>query len=280
VAGCWVAGAILGATLTGHPVTYLAEAWLQAWRVIGRHAAQGTLATELRPGGSNYFPLLLAGGLMVLRPLAKLPSRPLNADPVFWLAAIGWVLGHQAERFWDDWGLPALMVLMTGDLDLLLSARLPAHCLNRLAVAAGLALTTYIVTTTDVDSRWTSALKTQCLTQDDPQLAGWLPEPGGIFYKAGMEFFFNTFYKNPTAPWRYMVGYEPVLMPPEDFAAFERILWSGGDAEAYQPWIRKMRPQDRLVVDTSGNPSEYLTGLEWKHASGTTWIGRKRPIKN
>jgi hypothetical protein len=279
-AGCWMAGTILAAVLTGHPVIYLTEAWLQAWNVIGRHSAQSTLATELRPGGSNYFPLLLVGGLMILRQLARLPSRPLNAHPAFWLAAMGWVLGHQAERFWDDWGLPALMALMTGDLDLLLSARLPADSLKRLAVAGGLALTAYVVTTTDVDSRWTGALNAQYLTQDDPELAGWLPEAGGIFYKADMEFFFNTFYRNPTAPWRYMVGYEPVLMPPEDFATYQRILWNNGNSESYEPWIRKMRPQDRLVVDASGNPSGYMTSLEWKHAIGTMWIGRKKQTKN
>ncbi len=112
LAGCWVAGTVLGSVLTGHPVVYLVEALRQAFGVIGRHATQSTLATELRPTTGNWFPLLLMGGLVVMRQLARLPARPLSAQPAFWLACMGWVLGFQAERLWDDWGLPALMVRM------------------------------------------------------------------------------------------------------------------------------------------------------------------------
>jgi hypothetical protein len=62
-------------------VTYLLEAWRQAWNVIGLHASQSTLVTELRPTTGNWFPLLLMGGLLMLRSLAKLPVRPLSAQP-------------------------------------------------------------------------------------------------------------------------------------------------------------------------------------------------------
>ena len=47
------------------------------------------------------------------------------------------------------------------------------------------------------------------LTQDNPDLNGWLPDQGGIFYTADMTLFFQTFFKNPQANWRYSVGFEP-----------------------------------------------------------------------
>jgi hypothetical protein len=274
LAGCWVAGAILGAIFTGRPVVYLLEAWRQAWGVIGLHATQSTLATELRPTTGNWFPLLLLGGLLVLRQLAKLPARPWSAQPAFWLACLGWVLGFQAERFWDDWGLPALMVLIALDLDLLLETRLPADSLKRLALAAGLAATLFLTTTSDADSRWSAGAGAEYLTEDDPHLAGWLPGQGGIFYQTDMEFFYHTFFRNPAAPWRYMAGFEPAFMPADDFITYQQILANNGNPDTYRPWIKKMRPQDRLVLSARGDPASFLPELEWKYAAGSLWLGR------
>ncbi|HTA30956.1 MAG TPA: hypothetical protein VK731_10745 [Candidatus Cybelea sp.] len=274
LAGSWAAGAVLGAVFTGRPVVYLVEAWRQAWGVIGLHANQSTLATELRPTSGNWFPLLLLGGLAVLRQLANLPSRPWSTQPAFWLLCMGWVLGFQAERFWDDWGLPALMVLMALELDLFLESRLAVATVKRLAVAAGLSVTLWLTTTEDADNRWSAGTGTAYLAENDPVLAGWLPGQGGIFYQTDMEFFYHTFFRNPIAPWRYMAGFEPAFMPADDFVTYQQILANNGDPDAYRPWIRKMRLQDRLVLSATGNPTTFLPELEWKYASGTLWLGR------
>ena len=279
LAGCWLAGTILGAMFTGRPVVYLVEAWRQAWGVIGLHASQSTLVTELRPTTGNWFPLLLMGGLLILRQLAKLPALRLSSQPAFWLACIGWVLGFQAERFWDDWGMPALMVLIALGLDLLLETRLPADSIKRLALAGGLAVTLFVTTTNDADSRWSAVAGQQYLTEDDPNLAGWLPAPGGIFYETDMEFFYHTFFHNPAAPWRYTAGFEPAFMPADDLITYQQILASSGNPDAYRPWISKMRPEDRLVLSARGNPSSFLPELEWKYAVDTLWLGRL-PRKN
>jgi hypothetical protein len=274
LAVCWVAGALLGALGTGHPIVYLTEAWLQAWNVIGLHSNQGTLVGELQATTGNWFPLMLMGGLLVLRQLARLPCPPMRSNPAFWLACIGWVLGYKAERFWDDWGMPALMVLIALDLDLLLEIRLPDDSLQRLALAGGLAVTLFLTTTNDAGSRWSASAGWQYLTEDDPNLAGWLPQPEGIFYETDMEFFFHTFYKNPAAPWRYMAGFEPALMPPDDLATYQQILLHYDSADAYQPWIKKMRPPDRMVLNSRSSPASFLPELEWKRAVGTLWLGR------
>jgi hypothetical protein len=279
LAACWMTGAILGAVCTGQPVVYLTEAWRQAWGVIASHSAQSTLVPELQSTSGNWFPLLLMGGLLMLRQLAKLPARPWNIQPAFWLACMGWVLGFQSERFWDDWGMPALMVLLALDLDLFLETRLPAHSLKRLVLAGILAVTLFLAATNNADYRWSASAGGEYPAADDPNLAGWLPEPGGIFYETDMEFFYHAFFRNPTAPWRYTTGFEPAFMPPDNFITYERILINYTNPDAYLPWVKKMRPQDRMVLSARSNPSSFLPELEWKRAAGTLWLGRL-PRKN
>jgi hypothetical protein len=275
LACCWIAGTLLGALLTGQPVVYLMAAWQQAWNVIGQHDTQGTMALELRSMRGNWFPLFMLGGLVVLRQLARIPARPWRTEPAFWLACFGWVLGYQTERFWDDWGMPALMVLTTLDLDLFLQSRLAHDSWQRVGLAAGLAATVFIMATNDADTRWSSTLHNEYVSADDPNLAGWLPGNGGIFYEADMNFFYQTFYKNPTAAWRYTVGFEPIFMPPEDFAIYQKILVNHGNPDAYRPWANKMRPQDRLVIGSSVTPASFFPELEWKYTTiGTYWLGR------
>jgi hypothetical protein len=48
-----------------------------------------------------------------------------------------------------------------------------------------------------------------------------ITEAGGIFDGAHMECFYNTFYKNPTADWRYILGLEPALMPDAELKIFQ-----------------------------------------------------------
>jgi hypothetical protein len=89
-----------------------------------------------------------------------------------------------------------------------------------------------------------------------------------------MEFFYHTFFRNPAAPWRYMAGFEPAFMPPDDFLTYQQILANSGDPEVYQPWIKKMRAQDRFILSARGDPATFLPELEWKNAGGTIWLGR------
>jgi hypothetical protein len=184
------------------------------------------------------------------------------------------VLGFKTIRFWADWGWPALMVLTTCDLQLLLEARFAADSLKRLALTGGLAAMTYLAATNDYGSRWTQNLTWSYLTQDNPDLNGWLPDHGGVFYTADMTVFYQTFFKNPNADWRYILGYEPALMPDEDFKVYHSILWNFGDAKAYKPWVDKMRLQDRLVLRGGRGSPPNIPQLEWEYGVSGIWIGR------
>jgi hypothetical protein len=166
------------------------------------------------------------------------------------------------------------MVLITCDLQLLLQTRFAADSFRRLALAGGLAVMTFLAITNDGGGRWTNNLTQQYLTQDNPDLNGWMPEKGGILYSVDMTIFYQTFFKNPQADWRYILGYEPGFMPDEDFKVFHGIMWNFGDAKAYQPWVDKMRPQDRLVIRGSRGGPPNFPQLEWEYGVSGIWIGR------
>ncbi len=271
----WGAGAFLGAAFTGHPLASLYQAVVMAVRAFGMHATQRTLVTEFQPSSGEIPALILLGGLLILRQLAGLKARPLTANPAFWLACLAWVLGFKASRFMEDWGWPALMVLMAGDLQLLLQARFAADSFKRLALAGGLAAAVFLAITHDGGSRWTSNLTLQYLDPvKHPELKGWMPEKGGVLYSGEMSIFYQTFFRNPQGDWRYILGYEPAFMPKADFDVYHSIIWNFGDAKAYEPWVEKMRPEDRLVIRGGRIAPPNIPQLEWEYGVSGIWIGR------
>ena len=134
----WILGTFLGSALTGHPVESILQAVQLALNSLGMHKTQITLVGELRPSGGEIFTILLLGGLVVLRQLAKLNAPSLVRHPAFWLAMMGWILGCETSRFWQDWGLPALVVLIAGDLQLFFESRFAVDSFQRLALVCGL----------------------------------------------------------------------------------------------------------------------------------------------
>ena len=270
----WAAGTFLGASLTGHPFESPYQAVVMVSRAFGMHTTQRTLVTEFQPSSGEVLALIILGGLLILRQLVGLKARSMTSNPAFWLACICWVLSFKAWRFTEDWGWPALMVLITCDLQLLLQARFAPDSFKRLALACGLAAMTFLAITNDRGSRWTYNLTQQYLTQDNPDLNGWLPEKGGVLYSSDMTVFYQTFFKNPNADWRYILGYEPAFMPKEDFDVFHKVLWNFGDAKAYEPWVKKMRPQDRLVIRGGRGSPPNIPQLEWEYGVSGIWIGR------
>ena len=63
-------------------------------------------------------------------------------------------------------------------------------------------------------------------------------------------------------------------MPAEDFATYQKIIWNYGDARGYEPWVKKMKPADRLVIRGGKGERPNLPELEWNYGVSGTWIGR------
>ena len=274
LAGCWIAGILLGSALTGHPIGYPVQALKLAFLAVGTHATGRTMAGELQPSTGDIFALCIFAGLLILRQFTKLNPTVLLKNPAFWMMIFGWILSFKVGRFWDDWGWPALMILLVVEIQWALLAKIAFDSFQRLGVVCLLAITGYMSLTADYNSRWTSALLNQYLTQDNPDLKDWMPKKNGVFYSADMTLFYQTFFKNPKGDWRYMLGFEPTWMPKEDFEIYHSILWNFGDAKAYKPWVEKMQPADRLVIRGGRGSPPGIGELEWNYGVSGIWIGR------
>ena len=61
-------------------------------------------------------------------------------------------------------------------------------------------------------------------------------------------------------------------MPPADRKILRDIQRSGFAPEAYAPWVKRMRVEDRLILLQAWKPA--IAELDWYYAGGNTWIGR------
>jgi hypothetical protein len=266
---CWLAGVAAGALLTGRPVGFLTTNFLMALDVIREGVPQWMLVGEFQPSAGEFSTLILLAIVFLWR---KETNHNLLRSPLIWMIAIGWVLGLRADRTWADWGVPAVLVWLAMQFEVIMEGWWSNVSFKRLAVGALIAVPLFFQSTSDLDRRYTLSLEDVFLDASDASLQGWLPEDGGIFYSADMGLFYNTFYKNPRASWCYILGFEPALMPDEDRRVFRQIQRAHGAARAYEPWVDKMHPSDRLEISSPVRPD--LPRLEWRNVAGSIWIGR------
>jgi hypothetical protein len=302
---CITLGTVVGAMLTGHPIEFLKQALLIAASISREHVPPWLLVGEFRPSYGEFTTLVLVGlvflwrrqqsaftvaipdqGRAVKGRRASSPSKEDRAPgshapnsfvagfsgPAFWLMAICWILGFKADRLWGDWGIPAVLVWLALQFQEGMVETWNLNAPKRLLACGLLAIPLFLHATNDLDRRYTSSLAESFLDGSEPSLQGWLPEPDGIFYTAHMDFFYNTFYKNPQGKWRYILGMEPALMPDPDLLIFRNIQLSQFSFKAYEPWVQKMSGADRLAIRCSAQPP--LPQLEWTNAVGDLWIGR------
>src|SRR3989338_8482411 len=174
------------------------------------------LVTELRPFDGNIMMVITVLGILAWRSMRGPRKTDGTSDPMFMLAALCWVSGFVVRRFWFDWGMPALMVWMTKEFQEAFKERTNPVSPRRIALTLACSVTLYLAVTNDLDGRWTKDVYAEYLSLDNPHHAKLLPDPGGIMYHNDMRIFFRTFYKNPAANWRYILGFEAAMMPPED----------------------------------------------------------------
>ncbi|MBN1673876.1 MAG: hypothetical protein JXR37_22700 [Kiritimatiellae bacterium] len=274
------AGVLAGAALTGHPYGFLRQTLVHMLRAVAQPQYQRFLVGEFRGGHGDFFVPVAILALLAWRRLQDQgrahphDTCPVTRDPILLLVALCWIMGHRVSRFWGDWGMPAAAVWIALEVEKIMQTRIKRTSWKRLALAAASTCALYLAVTTDVNDRWTENLNREYLRREDPQHAEWLPEPGGIVYSDSIGVFYRTFFANPHAPWRYLVGFEPTLMPPEDLAVFRKILWNWGDPRAFVPWVKRMRPADRLILLQPYRNRPNIRSLDWHYAASETWIGR------
>ena len=230
---------------------------------------------EFNPGSGAATLLLGVLSLLLWRYARGRWRGDVVDNPVFLLAATGWLLGWLVMRFWSDWGTPALLVWLALELQEVLEEHVPELSRTRVALAFVAGLAALLILSANTRGSRYLAAERPYLSLTSPTIGEALPDPGGVLYTDDMRLFFQLFYNRPTARWRYVVGYEPALMLPEDLATFRKVL-SARTPDNFAPWVEKMTPADRLIIQsTEGRPQ--IPGLAWTQVSATVWSGRLPP---
>lgn len=269
---CWLGGSILGCGFTGHPFGFLFQSVRHMTEVVGHFTVNRQLESELHPSDGATPAVLMVGVFLLWRAVAFGWNSRRLLDPIFMMMVLGWLLGLKMRRFWWDFGTPAFIVWIALELQEHLGRNVSLDSFKRLFITLGIAAGVYLGFTSDRDSRWTENLTTEFFSPQNPDAVGWLPGKGGIIYNSDMDIFFQTFYKNPTADWKYVLGFEPGLMRPEDLAVLRKSQWNFGDPRAFETWVEKMRPEDRMIIRGGGKPE--IPELEWHYVGSGLWVGR------
>ncbi len=269
---CWLAGTIVALMLIGSPVQFVAQTLKQVVTVTQENIPAWVLVGEMTPSEGESATLVLLAIVFLWRRQQGQSTSALLDTPVFWLVVICWLLGLKTDRCWADWGIPAVLVWLALQFEEAFASFCDANAPKRLVACALIAAALFLQSTNDLNRRYSQTVGEQFVDAQNPALQGWLPDKGGIFYSAEMAFYYDTFYKNPQADWRYILGYEPALMPEDDLKILRAIQLSHGALDAYEPWVKKLRPADRLVIYGYYRPA--LPELEWRQATGNIWLGR------
>ena len=269
-------GVAAGALLTGRPIDYLQQSVQYLFFCLEKnYQAERQLVGEAQSFGGDLVPLILLCLFIFWRMLRQQwHPREWFRHPFVILVLLSWLLGFKNWRLWLDWGLPALLLVFAREIQAAMETSLDREAPRRLLLTGCLALGLFGMTTSDAGSRYTINLSTEYLVETNPDLKGWLPGKNGIIYASEMRVFYQTFFKNPTADWRYILGYESAIMPPDDLKIHRNIQWNFGAMKAFEPWIKKMRPEDRMIMYRSSEDKPKLPQLEWYYAATDTWIGR------
>lgn len=271
---CAVAGILGGAALTGHPVMFLKQTIAHAMLAFGNNESEFMLVSEFRPGFADMNLALIVALIAGWQGYRGRLTRSVFDNPVFILSALCFVLVFISKRFWIDWGVPALAVWIALQFDGYPASGRDKNSWRRIPLTAILGGVLFFSVTTDVGSRWTSCRPHDYLSAENPETREWLPGPGGIIYNNDMGTFYRTFYANPHANWRYILGFEPALMPQEDLNIYREIQKKPWTYMPYYGWVKKMRPEDRMILSAPPGTPPRIPDLEWNYAALGAWIGR------
>jgi type IV secretory pathway VirB2 component (pilin) len=269
---CWLFGSFLGSALTGHPWEFLFQSVRHMTGAFGHFLVNRQLEPEWHPSDGELPAVLAVAVLLVWRKISSGGISRIVLNPIFMMMVLGWLLGLKIRRFWWDFGTPAFIVWVALELQQYFAQHISLDSAKRLFVTLGIAAAAFLGFTPDRDSRWTENLTTEYLAPENPDAVGWLPGAGGIIYNSEMDVFFQTFFKNPTANWKYVLGFEPALMQADDLETLRNIQWNFGDARAYEPWVKKMKRADRMIIRGSYQPQ--IPELEWHYTGSGMWVGR------
>ncbi|MDR1010171.1 MAG: hypothetical protein LBM04_03405 [Opitutaceae bacterium] len=271
LAGATVAALMISSILCGGydilvlPVVQLLQAFGSDSIVVGN------LVTEFHPANTADIIWIAMAGLLIVRKMTGDDIKGELKKPDFWLIIIASVLGLSVSRFMLDWAIPAMAVWICRQF-IILGAKVKLSRFASLGVAIVALATLYSGLTSDLGSRYTRSRKDSLLTRPLDEFEGVLPDQGGILYSSRMDIFYKLYYRNPKDHYRFILAFEPGLMPPDDLKVLRRVQFSDGLLDEYTDWMAKMTPKDRIVFYYPAKPEQE--GMEFSKFY-SFWIGRR-----
>lgn len=275
---CVAVGIIGGGLLYGNPLDFIVYNAKHLYWTLFRPSEFKSLATEMLPLTGNV-QIFLFAATFVVASLSRTGDPERFRHPAFILALMGWMMSFTVVRFWFDFGLPAFLVWAALELENHLETHMRRDGRARLLLAAFAAGSFALALLMPHRDKWREspivrAAPVRALAIVAPD---WLPGAGGIVYNPTMKIFYTFFALFPHGPWKYATGTEPGLMPPEDLRVYDAINRTGS-ADAYRPWVAKLRPVDRMVLKLPPDHAirTIFPELEWRFVPPDYWFGRTR----
>ena len=266
-------GTILGAFLTGDFIGFFKFHFLATLNIFTEKTFNWLLVTEFAAGAQNTFCILFIFAIIALSIYKKkLTVKDLTSDPAFIMILLSWLLGIMVIRFWVDWGRIALLFWLSYRFkDLIDSSETLKEPRVKYSLFLFVVCAVFFITTNDGGGRFSKNVFDQPIDFSEERLAGWAPESGGIVYSDSMSVFYKHFYEYPTAPWKYILGFESAIMPDEDRKVLRQIGYNFRLPDEFLPWINKMTKADRLI--TIGSVGDFPQ-LESIRGARNYWIYR------
>lgn len=287
-AGLWRAAGRLSALLLGAVAAgallcgdfLLPVATFQAvFDALGSSEDVTALVGELQPLTKFAMPFVVLILILISTHLRGGDLKKVLVSPVFFVFAGSCFLSAQAVRWFAEFGTVSLLVMMAEEIDGWVEKNpfswFSSYSFSRAAIVAAAVALLFVSYAADEGGRWGGALKRDYVDVADPEIQEGLPGENGIIYNTSMGIFYETFFRNPHESWRYVLGFEPAFMTEDNLRILRLIQWNQGAVERYQPWVEKMRPEDRLWLSLGIGAKPRIKGLEWTQMSSRIWSGRK-----
>ncbi len=268
-------GAFLGAFMSGDFWGFMYFQKNATLAIFTEDIYNWLLVTEFSAGGVGVIWILST--VCVFTFLLKKKNKSLEEillDPALILVLLGCCLGIMTYRFWGDWGAMALVYWLAKVISQLFPLEVFKNLRIKYSLFIFLMVTIVFLGINDGEGRFSKESLNQPIDFTKEELKSWAPGEGGVVYSNSMMAFYKHFFAYPKAKWKYILGFESVLMLDEDKATLRQIAINNGMVqEDYMPWINKMRAEDRLILERKLPYSDCM--LEWKMGARHFWIGRK-----
>lgn len=264
---------LAGAYLTGDFEGFLRFHYSSTFNIFTENIFNWQLVTEFHEG--QLFNLCIYTMMLILFLLVKTKQLKLNElskDPLFILILLCWLLSIKVARFWVDWGAIALAYWLSLKISILISLM---NSVKKPVVRYSLFF--FIILSTIILlplAKWNERDNRRAHFADfnKPELVSFIPQKGGIIYNDLMSEFYFQYFENPNAEYKFILGFEPAIMPTEDRKVLRDITYTNYHFSAYKPWIAKLTTKDRIF--TSVDISKNYQTLDWIKASSKLWIGK------